>query len=136
MARYHRAMEPLQIPHNLSAPVYGIVAHAHIHLNLPGSEYAILQALAILEAVAPCDEWPGPFYATIEDFAHITNLTPQTIIKTLKKLEMHGVITRKTASFTPTRFEVNWSRTALTFEESIDLGGAQQAIREEFDLPM
>lgn len=127
-------MDPFRVPHNLSAPVYGIIAHAHIHLNLPRSEYATLQALAILEATAPSDEWCETFCATIEDFTYVTGMTAPTVIKALKNLEDRGVITRKTAPFTPTTFKVDWSRTALTFEQSIDLSGAQLAIREEFNL--
>ena len=129
-------MEPLQVPHHLSAPIYGIIAHAHIDLSLPGSEYAILQALALIEAAAQHDKYPGPFYATIENFSTLTGLTAPTVIKTFKRLEESGVITRKTEPFAPTLFKVNWSKTALTFDQFTDLTDAQDALRLELDLPM
>lgn len=133
IARYHGAMEPYQVPHTLSAPIYGIVAHAHIDLNLPASKYVMLQALALLQGLR-MDRDTMQFYATIEDFNFLTNLSSQTIIKTLQSLEREGVISRKTAPFTPTLFSVNWSKTALTFEQSIDLGSAQQDLQEALDL--
>jgi hypothetical protein len=128
-------MEPLQVPHHLSAPIYGIVAHAHIHLNLPGSEYVILQALALLEGVRG-DRETFQFYATNEDFTNITGLSAPTIIKTLQNLEQGGVISRKTAPFTPTLFKVDWFRTALTFKQCMDLLCAQDDLREELNLSM
>lgn len=128
-------MEPLQVPHHLSAPIYGIVAHAHIHLNLPSSEYVILQALALLEGVRG-DAETFQFYATNEDFTNLTGLSAPTIIKTLQNLEQGGVISRKTAPFTPTLFKVNWPRTALTFEQCMDLLCAQDDLREELNLSM
>lgn len=129
-------MDPLQVPSDLSAPIYGIVAHAHIHLGLPSSEYVTLQALALLEATAPHSKYPGPFYATTKDFSSLTGLTAPTIIKALKSLEEDGVITRETAPFTPTLFRVFWCKTALTFEQFTDLAGAQDDLRLQLDLPM
>lgn len=129
-------MEPLQVPHNLSTPIYGIVADAHIHLSLPGSKYVILQALALLEAIAPHDKYPGPFYATTDDFADLTGLSAPTILKALKSLEEDGAVTRKVEPFTPTLFKVFWCKTALTFEQITDLADAQDALRLELDLPM
>lgn len=126
-------MEPHQVPHSLSAPIYGLVAHAHIDLNLPGSEYVMLQALALLQGLRmDCDTLQ--FYATIEDFASLTNLSSPTIIKTLQNLEREGVISRKTAPFTPTLFDVNWDVTALTFEQVIALMDAQLNLQEELSL--
>lgn len=129
-------MEPLQIPHDLAAPIYGIVAYAHIHLGLPGSKYVTLQALALLEAVAPHDKYPGPFYATTAELATLTGLTRQTIIKTLKDLEKDGVLTRETAPFAPTLFRMYWCNTAVTFDQFTDLADAQDALRLELGLPM
>lgn len=126
-------MEPLQVPHGLSAPIYGIIAHAHIDLGLPGSKYVTLQALALLEGLRLNFD-TMQFNATIEDFASLTNLSAPTIIKTLQSLERDGVISRKTAPFTPTLFNVNWSKTALTFEQLIYLDGAQQNLRATLDL--
>ena len=128
-------MEPLQVPHHLSAPIYGIVAHAHIHLNLPGSEYVMLQALALLEGVRG-DVETFQFYATNDDFTNLTGLSAPTIIKTLQNLEREGVISRNTAPFTPTLFKVDWSRTALTFKQCMDLLCAQDDLREELNLSM
>lgn len=128
-------MEPLQVPHHLSAPIYGIVAHAHIHLGLPGSEYVILQALALLQGVRR-DAETFQFYATNEDFTNLTGLTAPTIVKTLQNLEKDGIITRKAAPFTPTLFKIDWSRTALTFNQCMDLLCAQDNLREELSLPM
>ena len=129
-------MDSLQVPHHLSVPIYGIVAHAHIHLGLPSSEYAMLQALALIEATAKHDKYPGPFHATIEDFASLTGLTAPTVIKAFKRLEKSGVIIRKAEPFTPTLFKVNWSKTALTFDQFTDLADAQDALRLELNLPM
>lgn len=126
-------MEPHQVPHSLSVPIYGLVAHAHIHLNLPGSEYVMLQALALLQGLRmDCDTLQ--FYATIEDFASLTNLSAPTIIKTLQNLEREGVISRKTEPFTPTLFDINWDVTALTFEQVIALMDAQLNLQEELGL--
>lgn len=121
-------MEPPQVPPHLTAPIYGIVAHAHIHLNLPGSEYVVLQALALLEGMR-ADKDTFQFYATTEDLADLTGLSAPAIIKALQRLGQRGAVSRKTASFTPTLFKMNWSKTALTFEQSTYLFDAQQDLQ-------
>lgn len=121
-------MEPPQVPPYLTAPIYGIVAHAHIRLNLPGSEYVVLQALALLEGMR-ADKDTFQFYATTEDLADLTGLSAPAIIKALQRLGQRGAVSRKTASFTPTLFKMNWSKTALTFEQSTYLFDAQQDLQ-------
>lgn len=122
-------MELNNLPHQLTAPIYGVISHYYLDTRLSHGEYRTLQALAIIEAVAPRAS-DFTFYATSRDFGRLTDLTEVTTWRALSFLEDAGLIQRTTQKPNPSIFCAHWENSLLPTEATLCLTDYQIALRE------
>lgn len=122
-------MELNNLPHQLTAPIYGLISHYYIDSTLNHGEYRTLQALAIIEAVAPRAS-DFTFYATSRDFTRLTDLTEVTVWKALSSIECDGLIQRTKRNSKPSIFYAHWENSLLPMDATLYLTEYQLALRE------
>ena len=124
----HCALDHMDLSHEQTAPVYGVIAHYYLGSKYPSSMTFILQALAAIEATAPIAEDGHGFFATAGDIVEHTNLEASTVARVLNALEDAEVLVRRTHPFKPTAFWITWENTLLGDEGASYLYAAQNLI--------
>lgn len=124
-----KPMELNNLPHQLTTPIYGLISHYYLDSTLNRGEYKTLQALAVIEAVAPRVS-DFTFCATSRDFARLTNLTEATIWKALSLFELGGLLERTRRNPHPSVFYPHWEKSLLPMEATLYLTDYQLALRE------
>lgn len=121
----HANLNHMDLHHEQTAPVYGVIAHYYLGSKCPPSMPLILQALAAIEATAPVTEDGYGFFATVGDIVEHTHVEASTVARILNALEDAEVLVRHTRPFKPTAFWVTWENTLLGIEGAAYLRGAQ-----------
>lgn len=127
-----QTMELNNLPHQLTTPIYGLISHYYLGSRLNHGEYRTLQALAVIEAVAPRAS-DFTFYATSRDFGRLTNLTEVTTWRALTFLEAVGLIQRTKQNPSPSIFWAHWENSLLPMEATLYLTDYQIALREHVE---
>lgn len=124
----HATLNHMDLSHEQTAPMYGVIAHYYLGSKYPSSMTFILQALAAIEATAPITEDGYGFCTTMGDIVEHTNLEASTVARVLNALEDAEVLTRRTRPFKPSIFWVTWENTLLGDEGATYLRGAQNLL--------
>ena len=124
----HAALDHMDLSHERTAPMYGVISHYYLGSKYPSSMTFILQALAAIEATAPIAEDGYGFFATMGDIVEHTNLEASTVARVLNALEDAEVLTRRTRPFKPSIFWVTWENTLLGDEGAAYLHEAQNLL--------
>ena len=124
----HCEPDHMDLSHEQTAPVYGVVAHYYLGSKYPPSMTFILQALAVIEATAPTAEDGHGFFATMGDIVEHTNLEASTVARILNALEDAEVLVRRTRPFKPTTFWITWENTLLGDEGAAYLHAVQNLL--------
>lgn len=124
----HRTLGHMNLSHEQTALVYGVIAHYYLGSKCPPSMTFILQALAVIEATAPIAEDGHGFFATTGDIVEHANLEASTVARVLNALEDAEVLARHTRPFKPTIFWITWENTLLGDEGAAYLHVAQNLL--------
>lgn len=121
-------MTHMNLTHEQTAPIYGVIAHYYLGHKYSPSMTFVLQALAAIEATASISEDGRGFFATMGDIVQHTNLDISTVDRVLTGLEKAEVLSRHRRPFKSSIFWVTWENTLLGNEGAAYLHAAQNSI--------
>jgi hypothetical protein len=121
-------MPHMNLTHEQTAPIYGVVAHYYLGHKYSPSMTFVLQALAAIEATASISEDGRGFFATMGDIVQHTNLDMSTVDRVLTELEKEEVLSRHRRPFKSSIFWITWENTLLGNEGAAYLHAAQNSI--------
>lgn len=124
----HAALSHMDLSHEQTAPLYGVIAHYYLGSKYSPSMTFVLQALAVIEATAAIHEDGHGFFATMGDIVQHTNLDMSTVDRVLTDLEKQEVFARHRRPFKQSIFWITWENTLLGDEGAAYLYGAQNLL--------
>lgn len=121
-------MTHMNLTHEQTAPIYGVIAHYYLGSKYSPSMTFVLQSLAVIEATANISEDGRGFCASLGDIVQHSNLDASTVARVVTDLEQSEVLVRHRRPFKPSIFWVTWENTLLGDEGAAYLHAAQNLI--------